>query len=198
MAQKLTLDDWATIRAKWEADPKVSFGDLSSEHPITKQAISLRARKEGWQKRGQLHSINERAIRKADAASDPNRQVAEVDEKPARQVVDPGPYKRQVSEEEAEDKRAAVLVKHRDEALRLDQMQAASQSMYVAAIRTKDKDDWWRAKIAADTIRNQVAASKMKQEMERRAWGLDSVIDPARMRGMSDEQLEALAAGKPV
>lgn len=65
-----------------------------------------------------------------------------------------------------------------------------SAAFGTAAQTTGSNDDkkaaWWRAKIAADAAKDNIAASKMKQEIERKAWGLDVVVAPDQLRNMSD------------
>lgn len=193
MARKLTDEEWASIRTRWEEEPKMSLAVAASGTTVSKEAVRLRARRDRWHKRGDLASINSAATRRADSVTNPNQEVVDPLH---RQVVEPLLSKRLASRDEAVDKRADVLVKHRDEVLRLDRMQQVSQSLFAVAVRTQQRDDWWRAKISADTCREHVAASKMKQDMERRAWGLDVTVDPDAIRKMSDAELERIVQGK--
>lgn len=48
--KKLTTEQWAQVRTNWEADTREGFQWLSKEIEISRQVISRRADKEGWQK----------------------------------------------------------------------------------------------------------------------------------------------------
>ena len=104
------------------------------------------------------------------------------------------PVKKEVGLDEAIDKRTDVLVKHRNEILMLDKMQGEAIRLFATAKNTKQKEDWWQAKIAAGCVKDHVAISKMKQELERKSWGMDEInID---MSKLTDDQLQDIINGK--
>ena len=189
---KLTKDQWLEVRDKWENDPKLSFGALAIEYGLSKQLIHARSKKDEWMQRGDLASIARAANRRADALTDPSKVDEIIDEKVN---IDESPQlKKDVGLDEAIDKRTDVLVKHRNEILMLDKMQSEAIRVFANAKNTKNKDDWWQAKIAADCVKDHVAISKMKQEMERKSWGMDEInID---MSKLTDEQLQDIINGK--
>jgi hypothetical protein len=197
---QLTKDQWLEVRDKWENDPKLSYGALAVEYNVSKQVIHARSKRDEWVQRGDLASITRAANRRADALTDPGKADTPIDEPTdagtdVKVTTDETPQlKKEVGLDEAIDKRTDVLVKHRNEILMLDKMQAEVVRLFATAKNTKIKDDWWQAKIAADCVRDHVAISKMKQEIERKSWGMDEInID---MSKLSDEQLEDIINGK--
>lgn len=177
---KLSKTQWLDVRDKWESDPKLSFGNLAVEYGISRQAITLKARRESWQKTGNLAAINRAATRKADNLTD----VDKVD------VVDNTPsLKKDVGFDVAVEKRVDVLAKHRRQIAALDTMQDSAKTLFDMALAAKmmadDVDEskaktaknlWWQAKIAADIVKDHCAATKLKQDSERKSWGMDELV----------------------
>lgn len=193
MAKKILTDDtWKHIKAEWESDHRVTYATLAAKYGVGKATISDRARKGGWAKQVDHFAITTDANLRADAACDPASDRTDKTLNPNTSEA----LKRRAANDEAAEKRANILVKHREEAVRFDQLQSATLSLLVKALQTRDTQDWWLAKKAADTLKSQVTTAKLKQEMERGAWGLDVVIDPRSLMLMTDEQLEAIVAGK--
>jgi hypothetical protein len=193
MAKKiLTEDTWKHIKAEWESDHRVTYTTLAAKYGVGKATISDRARKGGWEKQVDHLAITTDANLRADAACDPAGGRTDRAHNPNTSEA----LKRRAANDEAAEKRANILVKHREEAVRFDQLQSATLSLLVKALQTRDTQDWWLAMKAADTLKSQVTTAKLKQEMERGAWGLDVVIDPRSLTLMTDEQLEAIVAGK--
>lgn len=181
MAKSSTADlDWEKIRIEWESDHSVSYAVLSKKYGVSKATLSRRAKSEGWEKKVSQADINKSALSLADAATSPDSETPK------------SLLKRKAANDEAAEKRAKVLVKHRDAHIRLDTLGSAAQQKFAHALRTNDKDDYWKAKIAADSYRCFVQAEAGKQGSERKAWGLDIPIDIEQMRQMSDEQLRAI------
>lgn len=210
---RLTDEEWAKARHKYEASPKESFDSIAAAFGVSKSAVGKRALAEGWKKVATTPALNDAANRAADGMSKPQANtddVSKIDgEKEEVDGVDvkvdaaaqvkkePHP----VSDGEAVDMRARVIGKHRDDILKLDVMATASRSLFVKAMNhqgdaSEKKAAWFQAKIAADTVKDHVQLGKLKQEMERKAWGMDIVVDPDQLKYMSDEDLEAIAAGR--
>ena len=130
--------DWETIRAEYEAG--ASMGELSRKHGADKAAISRRAKKEGWTP-DLTKAVNRRAEAKV------NGVVNTVDPKKRAEAVD-----------SAADRKAAVIMRHRDE---WDKQQEISDR----AMAAEDFELAKLAKITAETL-------KIRQEGERKAWGI--------------------------
>ena len=199
MAQKrLSADEWKSVRKEWEYDPGeptyAEAGKAASEkHKFVapgKTTIESRAKKEGWERRGSLKGINEAAQRKAD-------RMVKSDGSPTDPDAGP-PKKLDASEstagadvaarDESEDKRAEVLARHRKEWAQVAVLRQESLQR-----RTADPVDAFnRAKLAKITAE----ITTLQQAGERKAWGMELVIDPSQFASMSDAQLEAIVAGK--
>lgn len=169
MASKLTETEWAQARAVWEADPKVNFVHIAAEFGVTKQAVALRAKKEGWQKQADMPHIVREAHRAADAKSKPPTPVGKKAvpggeaEKPKIErtapAMLPSPQDRAEAVNRAVDHRAELLGRHREE---WKDVRAIVQQ----AIDTNDFDKAKLGKITSE-------ATKIIQEGERKAWGID-------------------------
>jgi len=182
---KLSKNQWFDVRGKWESDPKLSFGVLATEYGITKQTICSRSKKESWKRHGNLAAITQEAYKRADAFDEKTDEASCL--------------KKDVGFDEAVDKRADVLVKHRGQIATLDEMQDAARSLFDQALAAKmtaenatddqkvrtAKNLWWQAKIAADVVKDHCAATKIKHDVERKVWGLDELT-------LSREDLESM------
>ena len=130
--------DWEAIRAEYEAG--ATMGELSRKHGVSKPAISKRAKTEGW-----IQDASEAVARLADAKV--NGLVNTVNPKKRAEAVD-----------QAADRRAAVINRHREEWVR-------HQAIIDKAIAENDFERAKLAKITAETL-------KIRQEGERKAWGI--------------------------
>lgn len=148
MARRLTADEWTAIRQQYETDPRLSFGDLAEKHGISKQAIHKRATVEKWERVLSLAELNARAQTRADHLVD-GRVDAETLASTRKAGVD-----------EATERRAAVLDRHRKEV-------DAPRKLVYQAIQSGDLEKAKLAKTVAETLR-------IAQELERKAWGLDA------------------------
>lgn len=63
---RLTADQWHDARQKWEADPTATFESLAPGYGVSRQAMSKKAKGDGWSKVGALRKVAERAQLKAD------------------------------------------------------------------------------------------------------------------------------------
>lgn len=170
---RLTADQWSTIRAEREASG-TSFRELAAKHKVSDAAIVKRSKSEGWGDGSDVDGVI-------------NRKVSE---KVSGVVSTDDPKKKAAAIDAEAEKRAAIVQRHRQEwvqvgALRQEALQVRQHDPDLAFNRAK------LAKITAEM-------TKIQQDGERKAWGLDVIIDPDSIRKMSDEQLEALAAGKPL
>ena len=160
---RLTADQWAAIRIEWEGEPRATFSGLGEKFGIDKSEISRRSRREIWIKRGQLASINESAQRKADLLTDAQGNSTQ-------RELNAGDL---ATRSESEDLRAAVTARHRIEWGELETFRQSALDAMQDAKEVGDRETWYIAKVAADTAKANLSALEIKQQGERRAWGLD-------------------------
>ena len=189
---RLTSDQWDSIKTVWEYSPdEPTYSDsaqkASEKHGFrvpSRQSIAKKAKTDHWQRKASLAGINQAAHRMADKMvdSDGSKVDSKVDAESAQ--------KEQSERSESERKRAEVRARHRSEwqqvaALRQEALfeRKADPAGAYAKLRS--------AKVAAEI-------TTLQQAGECRAWGLDELLDPARLRGLSDDQLEKLAKGQPI
>lgn len=168
---RLTAEQWAKIRTERETTG-VSFRVLANKYKVSDAAIVKRAKSEGWSNGSDCDEIIRR----------------KVSEKVSGLANLADPKKRAAAIEAESDRRAAIQIKHRTEWNPVGTL--IREAVRIRKTNSKDAVDKVRlAKMIAETLR-------MKQECERKAWGLDIVVDPNALKNMTDEQLEALAQGK--
>jgi hypothetical protein len=214
---KLTDEQWAEIRRVWEYDPAeptylVAGTKAAEKFGFTgpsKSTIDDRAKREGWERKASMTGINAAAQRKADRMGVPDGPDAAPDGQPdasgGKKSPPPpsspsDPASAASARDEAEDLRAAVLARHREEWKQVAGLRQEALFRRPKPINgqvppgqmDKVKDAFDAMKLAKITAE----ATAIQQQGERKAWGLDVVIDPDQMRTMSDEDLAALAAGK--
>lgn len=170
---RLTQDQWETIRAEREASG-ASFKDLANKYGVSDVAILKRSRKECW---GDGRSV-EKLVRD------------KVSEKVSGIVSGANSKKRAEAIDAEADRRAAVIERHRDEWPKVREMLNVGHKAHKEAKNVEDKrvafEDLKAAKITSETL-------KIVQDGERKAWGLDLVVDVTKL---TDEQLAAIAKGK--
>jgi len=160
----LTQDQWKIIRSEYESAPAISFRAIAEKHGVSKACVHKRAQTEGWQKACETASINDAAYRRADSV-DGDGQNKDVSTQ----------LKRLAERDESEEKRAAVIVLHRQEWQEVNQFRKAALMKMKEAHESGDKQAWWNAKIASDTCLYHMRSLDIKQLGERRAWGLEQV-----------------------
>jgi hypothetical protein len=158
--------------------------------PPSKSTIDDRAKKEGWQRHGNLNGINAAAHRKADTLIDSNGNRTVPDAQTGNFSNPPEPALFLASRQESEDKRAEVTARHRSEwkniaVLRQEALTIRNTNPDGAMAKIK------LAKLSAET-------TAIQQAGERKAWGLDIQVDMGSMKDLSDEQLESIIHGKVV
>ncbi|MBV5310450.1 hypothetical protein [Chromatium okenii] len=160
---RLTIDQWAALRLEWEGDQLASFHALAQKHGVDKANISRKAAKEGWSKTGQIRSINEHAQRLADAKVNAEGNVAQR-ERTSDDLA---------TRDESAVLRAAVNVRMRQEWAELEGFRKTALKAMKDAHDSGDKGAWAIAKTAADTALANIRSLAVKQDGERKAWGLD-------------------------
>ena len=163
---RLTDDKWAAMRIEWEGEPLATFSALADKYGVNVGNVSRKAAKEGWSKRGVLGDINEAASRRADTQTDATGN--------ARQTQRPFGTGDLATRDESESLRAAVLVRLRAEWAELEGFRKSALVAMKTAHTSGDKAAWAIAKTAADTALANIRALQIKQDGERKAWGLDA------------------------
>ena len=193
---RLNSAQWEAIRTVWVYDPddpsyNVAAARAAVKHdlaPPSKSTIDEKAKKQGWQRHGNLNGINAAAHRKADTLIDCNGNRTAPDAKTGIFFNAPEPGLVQSSRQESENKRAEVNSRHRTEWLNI-----AVLRQEALTIRNTNPDGAMAkiklAKIAAET-------TSIQQAGERKAWGLDIQVDMGSMKDLSDGQLEEIINGK--
>jgi DNA-binding XRE family transcriptional regulator len=157
--------DWDTIRAEYETGASQSA--LARKHGISRKAIQKHIEAESWNQ---------------DFSSSMKRQVAA---KVAGVVAGCDPKKKAAAIDSEAERRAGVVLRHREEwRLVTDlQLQATGNA---PGFQEPCFERAKLAKISAETL-------KIKQDGERKAWGLDQAEE--RVQGftpLSPEELEAI------
>lgn len=184
---RLTDTEWAAIRRVYEYDPDSPSLEVSAKRagekfafsPPSKQAVWKRWKAECWERHGTMSGIGEAAQVKAD-------RIERVDG--TFEATDDETYAAE-ARIEAENKRAELLVRHRAEwkqvaTLRQEAVNLRKEDMRGAQGKIRF------AKTVADTTR-------IQQEGERRAHGLDDVISTEDIKRMTDEELRNVVYGRP-
>ena len=207
----MTESQWAEIRRHYEFDPDEPSLPVATARaveqlkfdPPSNVACWKRATKadDPWTRRGSLNSINAAAQRKADAIVAASDESAAPHQPPAPHPpakpspIDDAKYAVQVREA-AEDQRAEVLARHRQEwrqiaglrqeALAYRKPDPAAGRMTADIAQAMDRSRL--AKLAAET-------TAIQQAGERRAWGLDDLQIPD-MGKKTDAELRAILNGQ--
>lgn len=193
---RLTDEQWAIARAKWEADQTLTYAQVGAEYGISSQAVHKRSQREGWtraadglaQMAARAHVVADRLIPKVDKPSTKRASTAgqvdkidgEVDStgaqpKPGRAAKpDDPPVSQEVLDRAVEERvepRAKVLARHRTEV-------DGPRKLAYQALTGKDENG--RALSYDDRHSRASLAKKVMEtlkgmhEMERKAWGLDA------------------------
>jgi hypothetical protein len=170
---RLTEDQWAGIRAEREASG-TSFRELAAKYGVSDAGIIKRAKREGW----------------SDGRSVEKLVLEKVSEKVSGIVSGANPKKRAEAIDAEAERRAGVIDRHRDEWPAMREMVESGRRAHKDAKNLGQKriafEDLKAAKIASETM-------KIIQDAERKAWGLDQIVD---VTTLTDEQLQALAKGR--
>ena len=153
-------DVWEKWKIIWETDPKMTFAGVAEGMGVSRQGVSMRAKKDKWAKLPNAPRIAAKAHQKADATPTVSEPLT---------MPDPGPITgaealSNAIEEGAVDARAKIISRHRVE------WNAARSNIY-KAIKSGSFDQAKLAKITSEAL-------KIVQDGERKAWGLDVVEKP--------------------
>jgi hypothetical protein len=190
-APKLTPLEWADVRSRWEADSREGYQWLVSEMnlPVSVQAVRKIAGKELWRKSGSMKSIIQRAHIRADAKAEKRAEdkreaeAAKVADEPSMKVtptkVTPKVTQVTMGTETAVDLRSGIIDMHRED-------WEEHRQIFAMQAMVTDIDLGKAAKLAAEI-------TKMRHEGERKAWGLDAIVE-AESTVASDEELDRIYA----
>lgn len=143
---RLTADQWQEARQRWEADPTLTFEALADQLKLSRQAVSKKAKGDGWSKVGALRQVVEKAQFKADGKV---AQVAGATTKKDQQATF----------EASVEIRADVIDRHRVD-------WAEHRKHFLMADIKKDFESGKKAKISAEML-------MIRQKGERAAYGLE-------------------------
>lgn len=184
----MSKEKWLEIRAQWESDPRPGYVWIVSELSLDVSDIAVlqKAKREGWAKKASIKTIVQRAQIQADLKgraklSLVQKNVSLDGKKVSAKAKKLSQNVSALTEAESVDMRSSVLERHRDEwkehagIFKLGDM-VGEDGLGVA--RT--------GKTAAEMV-------KIRQEGERKAWGLDAIAeDPGTAKTM--EELDAMFA----
>ncbi|CAK0775967.1 hypothetical protein CCP3SC15_530004 [Gammaproteobacteria bacterium] len=179
MKSKLTDKQWLECRIRWEDEPRDGYAWLVAELglPVSDEAIRKRALKDGWRKKGGLSSIVQQAQLRADIRT-ANRLVG----------AKVGEVGGEVGGSEAVDLRSKIIETHRDE-------WAKHRGYFpLKDIAGIDEGNGERGEPNLDLAKAAKAAAevlKLRQDGERRAWGLDAVVQ-SEDHAVSTEELDRI------
>lgn len=162
---RLSQSDWASIRAEYEAG--ASMRSLAEKYGVSDVAVKKKKDKEGWIQ--DLEAVIQR----------------KVSEKVSGLVSAQTIQKREEAVDAEAEKRAEVVKRHRAEWIQVAKLRQEAGEVRMADPANAER----RAKLAK--LFAEVTA--LQQAGERKAWGLDSVVD---VRKLTDEQLAKIIQGK--
>ena len=212
---KLTPDQWDEIRARYEGG--LSATKLAAKYGVTRQGIMKRVNKEGWIQ--DLSRDIERTTR-AKVQRTPVERPQDIDTQGAEQEVTyptaeklPPRNRKKLTHERREviesesDKLAKIILRHREEWNIPDTMLITALKVGgVMPWSDKDRAAGLPEKHAKDSMFDMLKSARitieilsMKQNGQRRAWGLDRIEQPRDdnpnmdgLASLSDEELEHL------
>lgn len=171
---RLTQEQWAEARVEWEDNPTMTLNYISQKYDIHRSEVTRRAQKESWTKTRQIEAINEAAHRIADAQGNPTNPNITQHTPKALSI------ERTATRIESVTARAEVLDRHRKEWLDVEVMRKVALKAMKTAHDAKEYDAWKVAKMAAETARANLQVLEIKQNGERKAWGLDLHTEDSR------------------
>lgn len=146
--------DWETIRKDYEFDHKATITSIAQKYGLDKSSVSRHSIQENWFKHGQLGIINDGAHRRADA--DYLEEETDI-----------------AYNESSEKVRAEVIKRHRQEWDELEKQRQDSLIRMREAYKLDDKAYWLVTKTIVECVHIAVKTLEIKQEGERKAWGLN-------------------------
>ena len=174
-------EQWLEQRMRWEADPTYTGAAIAAVMGVSPAAVSQRMKREVWERVSDPKTLARRANDAADKAMarEATKEAAQVvAEQVTRDAVE-GVKARAVEAEStrvnqtadlAVDMRARILERHRKEV-------DGVRNILYSAIRENNFEKAKLGKITSETV-------KIIQDIERKAWSLDSEGDSASTDGV--------------
>lgn len=156
MAKRLSKDEWAAARVKWESDPEATDTSIAKLFGTTRQAVAGMRDRSGWAKVGVLQAVQQRAQLMADKSCS-NIALGNI----KSDAIDI-----------AVEIRADVIERHRGD-------WAEHRKYFTIAGIAADFDLGKSAKITAEML-------KIRQEGERKSYGLDEVQATDKKESLAD------------
>jgi hypothetical protein len=181
---RLNKAQWADVRAAWESDPRESLSWLIFEMrlPVSHEAVRKRAKQEGWVKTENLKVIVEKAQRKADSRElEKVGKVGKVGRKVGKKLDDPTLPMALATGEERADLLADTIETHRKE-------WQEHRAAFALSSMTEGDEAWNKARCA----KTAAEAIRIRQEGERKAWGLDAIETDLNSGVKSEAELKAM------
>ena len=159
---RLTKDQWAEARIKWESDPTLTFGELGQQLGVSHVAVGQAAKKQGWERAPDMRSIADRAQLKADAREHARKLTSESYNESYKSAGG-----ETLARAMAEDIRADVIDRHRAD-------WAEHRVHFTTSDIAADFDKGKSAKISSEML-------AIRQKGERAAYGLDDTTGTAEI-----------------
>jgi hypothetical protein len=205
-----------------EPSYEIAAGRAAKEHSFTppaKSSVYEKQQKEKWSRKGNMNGLNQAAQRNADKLVDANGERVKPNKKAKTErseggdatskpnavrnlpaVISPEKAAEKSASQEDADRadslkiRTEVNARHRNEwrqivMLRQEAMQHRDPKQPAKYDLAKYYGLLKSAKLAAEI-------TAIQQAGERKAWGMDVLVDPNTIRNLSDDALEAIASGK--
>ena len=144
---------------------------------------------QAWQRKSGIGvAAQGRRIRCVSRPGNRTKQNEQNDKPGGKQNDVPNPAMAQASRTESEDLRAEVTARHRQE-----WKQVAILRQEALAVRVSNPD---QAMVKAKLAKIVAETTAIQQAGERKAWGLDILVDPGALKDLTDQQLEDIINGK--
>lgn len=144
---RLTADQWAAARVKWESDPTITFEAVGQLMGVSRVAVSKRASAEGWERVTDLHTL----AQLAHARSDAREVAAKVTPELTPETID--------ARNAAVDLRADIIDRHKAD-------MARHRVLHSDAAQAEDLEACKRAKLSIEVL-------AIRHKIERDAYGLN-------------------------
>lgn len=177
---KLSRAQWEEIRLRWENDPRDSYAWLVTELSlsVTRNTISVKAKRDGWTKRVSAKEIANQSDRKADNKYQVDSVTNSVTVVTAQDQSFVTEMTSKEFEEKAIDLRTTIIQSHRDD-WQKHRDEFLMSDMAINFEKAKS------AKLVAEII-------KLRHEGERKAWNLDAAVEDTSAGMATEAEMDAI------
>jgi len=144
---RLTVDQWAAARIKWESDPTVTFEAVGLLMGVSRVAVSKRAKSDGWERITDLRTL----AQLAHARSDAREVTAKVAPELSSATIN--------ARDAAVDLRADIIDRHKAD-------MARHRALHSDDRQAEDLEACKRAKLSIEVL-------AIRHKVERDAYGLN-------------------------